>query len=87
MNGMARRTRLTWVYYLCCVVICVGAGQGKAEKVDIAESIKTEAQVKIEEKAKEEKKAKEEGATAKISAEEIAQLDLPEDTSPLVTAK
>ena len=87
MNGMARWTRLTWVYCLCCIVVCFGAGQGAAEKVDIAASIKTDAQVKIEEKAKEEKVEKGETAAAKISPEEIAQLDLPEDTSPLMTAK
>ena len=87
MSSMARWTRLTWVYALCCVVVCVVAGQVAAEKVDVAESIKTEAQLKIEEKAKEEEAGKGAAAVAKISPEEIAQLELPKDTSPLMTAK
>lgn len=87
MNATLRWTRLTWVYCLCCIVVCVGVGHGAAEKVDIAESIKTEAQLKIEEKAKEEKKPKPEQPAAKVSPEEIAQLDFPEDTSLLMTAK
>lgn len=92
MTGMAKWTRLSWIYFVCCIVFCVVAGHLTAvtEEVDIAESIKTEAQVKIEEKKAEEEKmakAKKERAAAKISTEDIAQLDLLEDTSALMTVK
>jgi hemolysin activation/secretion protein len=50
------------------------------------EPTKTEARLKLEEKAKKEKEKKRR-AVSKISREEIAMLDLPEDTSALMTAK
>ncbi len=87
MNGCVRMREIKWFYFLCCIVFCIAARDVIAEPVDTSEPTKTEAQLKLEEKAKEEKKGKKKKAAAKISIEEIAKLTLPEDASPLMTAK
>ena len=73
-------------YLLLCVVFCVATGNARAEALAEPEPTKTEARLKLEEKAKEEKEKKRR-AVSQISREEIAKLDLPEDTSALMTAK
>jgi len=78
---------MKWFYFLCCIVFCVATGNARAEAVAEPEPIKTEARLKLEEKAKEEKKKEKKRAAVEISREEIAKLDLPEDTSLLMTAK
>jgi hemolysin activation/secretion protein len=62
-------------------------GDAIGQPVDIEEPTKTEARLKLEEKAEAEKKEEKKRVTEEISREEIAKLDLPEDTSPLMTAK
>jgi len=88
MNGCKRTTEMKWFVFLCCIVFCVAVGDAIGERVDIAEPTKTEARLRLEEeKAKEEKKKERKRAAVEISLEEIANLNLPEDTSPLMTAK
>jgi len=87
MNGYIRTRKMKWFAFLCCIVFCVAVRDVRGEPVDITEPTKTEAQLKLEEKAKEEKKEEKKRAAAQISPEEIAKLHLPEDTSPLMTAK
>ena len=88
MNGYKRTTEMKWFVFLCCIVFCVAVGDAIGERVDIEEPTKTEDRLRLEEeKAKEEKKKERRRAAVEISLEEIAQLDLPEDTSPLMTAK
>ena len=86
MNSAARMTRMMRCFLLC-IVFCVAVGDAISEPVDIEEPTKTEARLKLEEKAKEEKKKEKKRAAVEISREEIAKLDLPEDTSLLMTAK
>jgi len=85
MNSAIRITRIM-CYLLLCLVFCVTTGNARAEAIAEPEPTKTEARLKLEEKAKEEKEKKR-IAVSKISREEIAMLDLPEDTSALMTAK
>jgi hemolysin activation/secretion protein len=66
-------------------MFCIAAGNLIAD--DIVEPTKTEAQLKLEEKAKEQKKEDKKISTRKISSEEISKLNLPLDTSSLMTAK
>ncbi len=87
MNGYMRMREMKWFYFLCCIVFCVAVGDVTGEPVDIEEPTKTEARLKLEEKAKEEKKREKKKAAAKISREEIAKLDLPKDTTPVMVAK
>ena len=96
MDSATRMTRMMCCFFVC-IVFCVVTGNAMAQAV--AEPTKTEAQLKLEEKAREEEKIKEkeeaaakarqeaiEEAKAKLE-EEIAKLDLPEDTSPRLNAK
>ncbi len=73
---------------MCC--ICLGAVVFLSVVVNAADDIpiptKTEARLKLEAKAEEEKKEEKKKGTVEISPEEIAKLDLPEDTSPVMTA-
>jgi len=87
MNGYIRMRKMKWFYFLCCIVFCAAIGNARAEAVAEPEPTKTEAQLKLEEKAKEEEIKEEKKAGAKISPEEIAKLNLPEDTSPRLTVK
>ena len=87
MNGYLRMRKMKWLTFLCCIVFCVAVGDVTGEPVDIEEPTKTEAQLKLEEKAKEEKKEERKRAAVEISREEIAKLNLPEDTSSLMTAR
>ena len=87
MNDYMKKKERKWFVFLCCMVLCVAVGDAICEPVDIDEPTKTEARLKLEEKAKEEKKKEKKRAAVEISSEEIAQLDLPEDTSSLLTAK
>ncbi|MHC4570452.1 MAG: ShlB/FhaC/HecB family hemolysin secretion/activation protein [Planctomycetota bacterium] len=87
MNGYIRMKEMKWFYFLCCIVFCIAVGKAAGEPVDTARPTKTEAQLRLEEKAKEEKKEKFRKPRAEISPEEIAKLTLPEDTTPLMTAK
>lgn len=87
MDGYIRMKEMKWFAFLCCIVFCVAVSDIKGESVEGTEPTKTEAQLKLEEKAKEEKKEKPIKLRAEISPEEIEKLDLPEDTSPLLTAK
>ncbi|KKL25117.1 hypothetical protein LCGC14_2408540, partial [marine sediment metagenome] len=73
-------------YFLSCILFCVLTGDVIAEPVDVRESIKTESQVELEEKATEKPEVKRPRAAEKISDEEIAQLDLPADTTTVMTA-
>jgi len=88
MVSATRKTRMMRCFLLC-IVFCVAVGNAMAKTV--AGPPKTEAQLKLEEKMRQEEKIKErEKAAAKTKAkveEEIAELNLPEDTSPLMTAK
>ena len=85
MVSATRKTRMMR-RFLLCIVFCIAAGNVMAETV--AEPTKTEAQLKLEEKMRQEEKIKEKKrAAVEISREEIAKLDLPEDTSLLMTAK
>ena len=86
MNGYIRIREMKWFYFLCCIVFCIAARDVIGEPVDLEEPTKTEARLKLEEKAKEARKEKRR-AVSQISREEIAKLDLPEDTSALMTAK
>ena len=87
MNGYIRMTEMKWFIFLCCIVFCVLVKDVIGEPVDTTEPIRTESQLKLEEKAKEEKKEETKRAVSEISLEEIAKLDLPKDTTPLMTAK
>ena len=89
MDGTTRMTRMMGMTscFLLCIVFCVVVGDVIGQPVDIEEPTRTEARLKLEEKAKEEKKKEKKRAAVKISREEIAKLDLPEDTSLLMTAK
>jgi len=87
MNSYKRKMERKWFVFLCCIVFCVAVGDAISEPVNIEEPTKVEARLELEEKAKEEKKKEKKRVAAKISREEIAKLDLPEDTSLLMTAK
>ena len=87
MNGNGRMTGTKWLCLLCCVMVFFIAGIDViAESVDIEEPIKTEAQLKLEKKAKEQEAEKMKKVTSDISPEEIAQLNLPQDTSVVMSA-
>jgi len=88
MNGPAKMIGMMRCFLLC-IVFCVAVGNATAETTaeTAEEPTKTEAQLKLEEKAKEAKKRKKKRAALEISSEEIAKLNLPEDTSSLMTAK
>jgi hemolysin activation/secretion protein len=83
---MNSQTRLVRTMY--CIIVCVGFWYAAcAMAADGIEPTTTQPQPKLEEKAKEEKKEEKKRAAAEVSREEIAKLDLPEDTSLLMTAK
>lgn len=87
MNCDVRMTGKKWLGFLCCIVLCMAVVAVIAEPVDTEVPTKTEAQLKLEEKAKAEKTEKIKRATPDISPEEIAELNLPQDTSVLMNAK
>ncbi len=72
---------------LCCITFCLVIGQVKGQTADITESEQTQAQQKLEEKERVEKQQKSTKPGMEISPEEITQLNLPEDTTPTMTAK
>lgn len=76
-----------WLAFLCCVVFCLILRDIRGQTADITETEKTEAQVKLEEKERIERQQRAKKAGMEISPEEIAHLSLPEDTTPLMTAK
>ena len=84
---MDSSTKMKWFSFLCCIVFAIATGNVIGEPVDIEEPTKTEARLKLEEKAKEEKKEEKKRIVVEISPEEISKLDLPEDTTALMTAK
>ena len=75
--------------FLLCIMFCVLVEDAAGQHVDEREPVKNESQLKIEAKARarEGQKGEKEKTAAKISAEKIAKLNLPKDTSPLMTAK
>jgi len=83
---MNSQTRLVRTMY--CIIVCVGfCYAAYAMAADSIEPTTAQPQPKLEEKAKEEKREEKKRAAVEISREEIAKLDLPEDTSLLMTAK
>lgn len=82
-------------FFCLCIAFCVIAGTVRADVV--AEPTQTEAQLKLEEKVKEERVQEEKKAEVKVEQaaakkamltdEEIAKLNLPEDTSRRLTVK
>jgi len=87
MKRYVRKREMRWSCLLCCFVLCLVVGGLTAETVDTEKPIKTADQLKLEEKLKKEQKASPKRVAGKIGAEEIAQLDLPEDTTPMMVAK
>jgi|GEM_PF-4138099 len=69
---------------VCCVLFCVAVGDVTGQPVDVAEGARADSQLKLEEKTK---KAKKKRAGSKISREEVAELNFPEDTSSVMIAK
>ena len=84
---MNRERNLARIMY--CIFVCVGFcfATGYAIAADSIEPTTAQPQPTLEEKAKEEKREEKKRAAVEISREEIAKLDLPEDTSLLMTAK
>ncbi len=87
MDRCVRMTEVKWCCLVCFVMLWISAGYVTGEPVDPAEAIETEAQQKLDEKAEAEKKKEVKKMTSEISPEDIAQLNLPEDTSTLMEAK
>ena len=90
MDGCIRMTSMKWFAFLFCVLFCfatVDATAADDDDVIEREPTKTEAQLKLEEKEKQEKLKARKKAAMQISAEEIAQLDFPKDTTPRMAAK
>jgi hypothetical protein len=87
MSSYTRTKEMKWFCFLCCFVLCLVVGGVAGEPVDTEEPTRTEAQIKLEEKAKEEQRVEGKIFAEEISAEQIAQLDLPEDVTPLMAAK
>jgi len=86
MDCMVRWTKVKYCL-VSCVLVCVLVGGVIAEEVDVIESIKTESQEELQAKAKQEVAEKARRAAEKISDAEIAALDLPNDTSAVMSAE
>jgi hemolysin activation/secretion protein len=87
MNGYERINEMKWLAFSCFIVFCVALSNVKGDTGEMVEPTKTEDQLKLEMKEKEEKKAIVRKAVLKISPKDIEKLNLPEDTSQLMTAK
>jgi hemolysin activation/secretion protein len=87
MDGYTRMNKMKWLVSLCFIVFCVALSDVKGDSTEMVEPTKSEDQLKLEMKEKEEKKAAVGKAVAKISPEDIAKLNFPEDTTSPMTAK
>ena len=77
----------TMAIILCCIMFFAAEENAKAQTVTQSERTKTEEQLKLEAKEAQERFQEKRKAISKISAEEIAKLTFPVDTSPVMTAR
>jgi len=86
MNS-ARWTRLKSLCILFIALLSVLAANAAAESIDSIGPIRTDSQEILEEKASEEQTAEIKQVSEDVSADEFALLELPEDTTPMMSAK
>ncbi len=87
MDGYARIKEMKWFTFICCIVFCIAVGTVHGDSPADVEPTKTEDQLKLEEKAKEDQQKQAVKTTTDIGPEEVSELVLPDDTSPLMVAR